>query len=410
MASAESARATEHAQAPVLVQISDLHLGRVGGPAGLPGEIVRALADGRRAALEAACQAAHDHDAAALLVAGDLFDRPQLDEAQYEHVRTLFGNLGRPVLVTPGNHDAFGPASIWNRTTLERLGLPAWPDNVHIFDTRAISRYELPGGGLSIWGHRVEGYHNHKDSPLATFAGVEGGGLHVGLLHGALLEFSSQRTTMPFSAAQLARCGFAYAAVGHYHGYRRIEHDGRLIGAYAGTPVPGDVAEDPHGGVLIVRLTDPPELELIEPWPGRMRRLELLAPQPLRDDDEAAARLASLFEREQIGPDDIVFVRIAGLSMGPLDTCELAERLADRCRWVAVSDETEPQVLAEGSQRVTVESQFVEQMRAQIAQAADPHERRQLEAALHYGILALRGRGAQIRPPQVTGMEAADAD
>ena len=213
------------------MQISDVHLGRTGGPAGLPGPIVRELAEARIEAVRQACAAAAELDAAALLIAGDLFDRPQIDEGLYEQVRTLLGDLGRPVVVSPGNHDAFGPASIWNRRTLEQLGLAGWPANVHIFQTRAISRHELPAGGLTVWGHRVEGYHSADDSPLAAFSGVEGDGLHVGLLHGALLEWSDERTTMPFSAEQLARCGFAYAAVGHYHAHRRIEHDGRLIGA-----------------------------------------------------------------------------------------------------------------------------------------------------------------------------------
>lgn len=79
-----------------LVQFTDPHLfaspeGRLRGVATLP-------------ALQATLAAAAEDIAAcdAVLVTGDLVND---DPAAYQHIRTEFGSLGKPVLCLPGNHD-----------------------------------------------------------------------------------------------------------------------------------------------------------------------------------------------------------------------------------------------------------------------------------------------------------------
>ena len=241
-----------------LVQISDLHLGRSFAGLGLPNELRDALARASLDALDHACKLVHQRDAVALLIPGDLFDRPEVDEELVNLVQTLLGRLERPVLVSPGNHDAFGPMSVWNNAALQRLGLSPWPANVHIFASRALTPHTLLDGELVVYGHRVEGYHSADDSPLTELALDSDARFKVLLIHGALegARYSS-RTTVPFTAAQLYDIGADYAAIGHYHRYIRVEHDGRLLGAYAGVAVPGEMGEDPHGGLLVVTLADP---------------------------------------------------------------------------------------------------------------------------------------------------------
>ena len=59
-----------------------------------------------------------------ILLAGDLFDG-QPSPQTVEQVRRALGGCGIRVLIAPGNHDFYGPDSVWQQ---ER-----WPDNVYIF-------------------------------------------------------------------------------------------------------------------------------------------------------------------------------------------------------------------------------------------------------------------------------------
>lgn len=399
-----------------LVQLSDLHLGRCFGGLGLPADLREELARASLDALRHACELAARHDAAALLIPGDLFDRPEVDEDLTARVRALFGDLARPVLVAPGNHDAFGPMSVWNNDALARLGLAPWPANVHIFATRRLAPRPLLDGALLVHGHRVEGYHTQAESPLSDFRIPPDARRHVLLIHGALAgPGPAARGTLPFTAAQLAATGAVYAAAGHYHSFRRIEHEGRLVGAYAGAAVPGSADEDPHGGVLVVRLAEgPPQVECVPVFPGRIARLTVHADPPLANLDDAAARVRSAAAAARLGEADIVRVTLEGFSQAEMDVEALGQLLRRDFRHVVVHDDTQPDAAAAGPAggRETVESQFLASLAARIANCGDPHNRALLEAARRYGLAALRGR--TLRPPPAGaadhGSRPGDAD
>lgn len=377
-------------------------MGRSFGGLALGEELRAELAQASLDALQAACALAEQHDAAALLIPGDLFDRPEIDEQLCATVRTLFGDLRRPVLVSPGNHDAYGPLSGWNNAALRELGLSAWTENVHIFTTRRLSVQRLLDGELAVHGHRVEGYHSEADSPLADVRLASDARWNVLLFHGALAggRFGG-RTTVPFSAARLAEIGADYAAVGHYHRFLRIEHEGRLLGAYAGVAVPGELDEDPHGGVLLVQFDNgEPRVECVEVHPGRIARLAVHADEPLASVDEAAELIRRTATSARLGRDDVVFVELDGFSQVQIDREALVGQLQADFRHVELRDYTQPDVIVAKSAaeaRVTVESQFVETLRGQIECCDDPRRRAVLESARRYGLLALHGR--TVRPP-----------
>lgn len=384
-----------------LIQLSDLHLGRTFGSLGLPEEQRRAFLAANRSAVDVACRLADAHDAAAVLIAGDLFDRPDVDEELFAHVRTQLGDLGRPVLVSPGNHDAYGPMSVWNDAALARMGLPRWPENVHVFTTREFSTRLLRDGSLAVHGHRVVGYDTMASSPLRSVALTTDARWNVLLIHGALRASRFvERGTLPFTVEQLAEVGADYAAVGHHHRHQRIEHGGRLLGAYAGVPVPGEWTEHPHGGVLVVTLEDAGAVVACERvWSGGVVRCEVHADPPVEDVEQAAALLRREAAGQGWGAEDVVLVTLTGFSVGGLDAAEVEERLQGVFRHVVLRDDTLPARGAAACGRVTVEQQFGQRMDARIAAAGDADERGLLEAARRYGWLALRGRA--VRPPAV---------
>ncbi len=388
------------------VQISDLHLGRSFGGLHLPNDVREVLVRAGLDALDRACELVTERDAAALLIPGDLFDRPEVDEGLVGQVQALLGRLQRPVLVSPGNHDAYGPMSVWNSAALRRLGLDPWPENVHIFASRALTPHSLLDGELIVYGHRVEGYHSVSDSPLAD-AVMEGEArFRVLLIHGALEGARyGTRTTVPFTAQQLSEIGADYAAVGHYHRHIPIEYEGRLLGAYAGVAVPGEIDEDPHGGLLVVTLQDTgPDVEFVDVHPGRIARLCVRGEPAFDSDDDARARTLTSAAERGLGRDDVVVIRLTGCSSQTLDTETIAEALGSDFRHAVVGDDTEPDATAQEAAtnaRVTVESQFIHSLQEQIERCGDPARRTVLESALKYGRLALRGRA--VRPPPVIG-------
>jgi hypothetical protein len=177
--------------------------------------------------------------------------------------------------------------------------------------------------------------------------------------------------------------------------------------------VPGEWNEDPHGGVLVVELGDDgPQIELCEVFAGQIARLAVEADGPFESGDDALGRIRQALGAVGFDADDIACVTLRGLSRVQLDVDALAERLQGELRHVLVRDETQPDVALEpeAGERMTVESQFVAQMSAQIEQCDDPPRRAVLEAARRYGLLALRGR--TVRPPAVVmdGVGGRDAD
>jgi len=384
-----------------LVQLSDLHLGRSFGGLALPDDLRDQLAQASLETVRQACELTIERDAVALLIPGDLFDKPEVDEDLIREVQTLFGELQRSVLVSPGNHDSFGPVSVWNNSALEKLGLSPWPDNIHIFTTRTVTPLTLPHADLTVYGHRVEGYHSANDSPLTDIEISRDSRWNVLLIHGALdgARFE-ERTTMPFTAQQLAEIGADYAAVGHYHSYRRIEHEGKLLGAYGGTAVPGEVDEDPHGGLLVVTLDNGgPDLEYVEVYPGRIAKLSVFGEPPLKDTDDVAESIRRKAAENGLDQDDIVFVTLTGTSVQQLDPETIQEALAAEFRHIVVHDETEPPYRDLSNtleERNTIESQFVANLQEQIASCDDLDQQAVFESAMRYGLLALRGR--TIRP------------
>lgn len=385
-----------------LVQISDLHLGRSFASLGVAPEVRDALRTASRAALRQAIELAHSHAAAALLIPGDLFDRPEMDDALLADVRELFGAAERPILVSPGNHDPLTATSVWNGATLARLGLPTWPDNVHIFSSRDFTPFPVGDGALVVHGHSVVGTHGVEDSPFNKLRIPNDDATHVLCFHGALNTGGRlERGTLPFTAEQLGASGITYAAVGHYHSYTPIEHAGRVWGAYAGVPVPGDLGETGVGGVLLVELNaDGPQLELVRPCPTRIIRAELAGEPPFDGNDDAAARIRAWATAENVTAADLVYLTMTGFSARALALDALRATLADGFRHLSLDDDTLPEPTGAEHGRVTVESQFLNALSRAIEAARDDTERGVLEAARRYGLLALRGR--DVRPPRAT--------
>lgn len=208
-----------------LVLFSDLHLETPfpwDGPS---------LADQRRRALTTVLSRimtlADDVGADAVLCGGDLYEYTRADSHTGENLRNAFESIAPiPVFVSPGNHDWFGPESLYQRTQ--------WSPNVHIFNDRSLRPIDLEPG-LTLWG----GAHlapSRSTGFLDTFH-TEGAGIHIALFHGSeargMLPDGKADSNAPFSAEQIPASGLHHAFVGHYHQH----HDAEYF-TYSGNPDP----------------------------------------------------------------------------------------------------------------------------------------------------------------------------
>lgn len=225
---------------------SDWHIGKPFGS--LPEERASVLRNARLEAIGTLADATRTAGAAHVLVGGDVFDRPSLPD------RDLRAPIGRMRAhsdlvwhVIPGNHDPSSHGGVWDRASRDGL-----PPNVRLH--LAAAPVEIAEG---VW---------LLPAPLATRsmlrdptewmdgAPTPEGALRIGLAHGSIQGFGSERTaSITIAPDRPRRAGLDYLALGDWHGARRI---GPRIW-YSGTPEPDAFLDNEPGQALAVTIDGP---------------------------------------------------------------------------------------------------------------------------------------------------------
>jgi DNA repair exonuclease SbcCD nuclease subunit len=225
------------------VAFSDLHLD---APFAWLGEadIARRRRDALRIVLERITGLAQAEHADALLCAGDLYehDRVTPDTAAFL-VRTFAALHPMPVYLAPGNHDWYGPSSIYARAD--------WSPNVHVFTTPRFEPVKL-AAGVTLWGAGHDRPAGTKN--LLRDFHVEGAGTHLALFHGSEIGWlraqgNDKVAHAPFEATDLEAAGFEHAFVGHYHCPRQAPRY-----TYPGNPDPLAFGETGDRGAIVATL------------------------------------------------------------------------------------------------------------------------------------------------------------
>lgn len=178
----------------------------------------------------------------ALLCGGDLYEHDRFTPDTAAFLKTAFERLQPiPVFIAPGNHDWYGPQSLYRRVE--------WSSNVRVFDGNRLQAVELDDG-LILWGaaHRTPA---NTAGFLDDFK-VDRQGVHLALFHGSERGwFSAQekgkQLHAPFDAGQIKISGLHHVFLGHYH--RPCDHEWFT---YPGNPDPLTFGEDGLRGAIIV--------------------------------------------------------------------------------------------------------------------------------------------------------------
>ena len=224
-----------------IVHFSDLHLDSTFTWAGASGDAARRRRQALRDTLLRIVELTREEGADALFSGGDLYEHERAGRDTGEFLRQTFATLDPiPVYLAPGNHDWYGPDSLY--------ALVDWSANVHVFRESALRPVELEAG-VTLWG----GAHcapANTDNFLDRFH-AEGPGIHLALFHGAENSWFSEqgegkRPHAPFDATQIAEAGIDHVFLGHYHRPKDAERH-----TYPGNPDPLAFGEDGKRGVVV---------------------------------------------------------------------------------------------------------------------------------------------------------------
>lgn len=368
-----------------IMHAADLHLGRT-----FPelGDVGPARASDLFDTFEHICDEALDHEVAALLLAGDLFDTfaPAADvvartQGQFERLT----RAGVQVLVVPGDADSAAyERSIWRRQVFE---------DVHVFLSPTFETQTFEAGDATIHVHGVAFDQLADPDPVSTLQ-TGAPGIHLALLHATVdgpEGSAGANPYFPVDSAALFAAGVSYAALGHRHNRQQILNHAGASACYPGSPEGLEAGEQGARYVALVEFDDgPPQVSFLE-----VNRRQIVKVTVDTTDCASVDVVEKLLELA--GDDVLATVRLAGTPLEVLDEQVVSRTVADRFCWIEFRDETtlsaSPCTEAIAGEN-TIRGHFVGTLQRRIRGTKDVEERAALERALKLGLRSLQRSSA----------------
>lgn len=290
------------------------------------------LCESRRdAVLEAFCKLpdlASEHDAHAVLIAGDLFDSPQPRNSTVAAVREAVrrtAESGRPVFIVPGNHDS---PTAHPHPYRESLGA------THVFTAPRFGKPATvitPGGQLHVYGFAYDGAQERD--PLGTFERTAADGAHVAVFHAGFQasdRWEASPNTLRVKRDDLRDLEADYIALGDHHRFRSPQGfaaDGSVPACYPGSFAAVDLTEEGDRGFVVVELEERggPRVRRVSSGVSTVVLLGDLDVTDLESDAQVADTIAERVDAEQIP-----VVRLTGSPRFALDSGVVQEHLRAR--------------------------------------------------------------------------------
>ncbi len=248
-------------------------------------EDAAALSDARFKAVERLAQLATDEKVDAILVAGDVFDAPNLSDRTIHRTFNALPAFAGPWILIPGNHDAALAESIWTQAAR----LHAIPGNAHILLTPGVTAFAKLG--FAILAAPLTQRQTHDDlTAWFDTAETPSGLLRIGLAHGSvegqLPEAADSSNPIAPDRAESARLD--YLALGDWHGTKCIN----VRTWYSGTPEQERFKDNGAGQALVVEIDHPGAEPKVKPHPvGHHRWIKLNQHLAVASDLEQALQV-----------------------------------------------------------------------------------------------------------------------
>jgi len=266
------------------------------------------LREARLATLERTLALAAQHEADAFLIAGDLFEDNQVDDALVTTTVDLFRAFpALPIYILPGNHDPHtGPDSVWQRKAF--LNAPA---NVHVFREAGVTDL---GGNTFLLASPLHQKLSTTDPSLKLVelaAALPPDAIKIGITHGALaIEAKHQPNDFPITLNAATRAGLDYLAIGHWHNWLPDTDGGRIV--MPGTPEPDRFVNDASGHVALVEISAHGQTPRVQPLPVATLAWRSLSFDFLTAEASRASLAAALTELTPTAANTVLRVTLTG--------------------------------------------------------------------------------------------------
>jgi len=370
---------------PTILHTADVHLGRAWKGYAPVADRLREL---QWESLETICRLAAERGAVALVIAGDLFERPDPPRALVDRVSGLFKRLSKQgvgVVIAPGTHDAAGaPQSVYRTGDLGGARVFLRPRLGESF------LLERGGEAVSFSGLAWDPQGTPADY-LDEYRPGHEGVPDVLVLHAQVGAMSGKRPKdLPAEPVRLAASGASYVALGHRHRHREFREAGSLWGAYPGTPF-GLSFNAPELGprsASLISLDGPLEPRIsVLPAGETEWQVHGLDLGDICSQEELLAAA-----RELVSDAHLVRLNLTGVADFTPDISDLRGALAGESLYLELEDsslELAPGALEPLSEEHSVRGIFARRMLERLGDAGSADERVEIAAAIREGLGAL---------------------
>lgn len=325
-----------------------------------------------------------------ILIAGDLFDTPFCTAATRKAVFDAMADAGCPIVISPGNHDYYNKNGTYADKSL--------PENVFVFSSDELGRFDFDELGLSIIGYAFTS-DRYEENPLGADVPLSSENVNILCAHAELGAPLSKYA--PISPNAIARCGFAYAALGHVHNAPDLVKAGNTLIGYSGFPQGRSFDELGAGGAYIVDIdletkTATAERVILSKMRYEIEKVDITA---CASDEDVIRAVTSAIERGGYGESTALRVRLVGAI--PSEYRPDVSRIESDSAFLSlallqVRDESIANLDLDYLERdMTVKGEVYRRLLPSL-NSADENERRRASAALRFALAALDKRELSI--------------
>lgn len=267
------------------------------------------------------------------IVAGDLFDSPRISPATSNLVDRALSDLtsaGVRVVLLPGTHDAYDSSSPYHQLKL--------PENTYIITPQNPSFLfdDLPGG-VFVCG-RAQTKTKSNENALEGLSPNPQTALNIAVAHGSVVGQVTE-DAMLIHTEDIARSGFDYIALGHWHSYREISQKPPAI--YPGALEPTRRDQRDTGWVVVGEFSlENKKLTYRKEQVGSLRVESFpLHIEPLSEEEKIYSLITERADRNLI-----LIIELSGSPKADfqLNWDELKDELASQFFHLEITDHTKP--------------------------------------------------------------------
>lgn len=274
-----------------------------------------------------------------IVIAGDVFDGEYVTRETIALLQREFKNFGKPIFISPGNHDSVKEKSIWKKKI--------FPENVHVFVSDHIESFELDNPAVTVYGYAFTDM-NMTSSPLReSSVTLAEDRINILVGHCDIVAEGGHSTNCPVTAGELAAFGADYCALGHIHNNPPADPEGKWC--YPGCLEPRSFDETGPKGACMVEINKNGGTSHVTVKRVRFskRRYELgeLILDGQDTNGEISEKISQYIRENRFGEDTLLSLKLKGyVSPSLVVDTDFLEQKCSEVFFLKLTDCTRPEI------------------------------------------------------------------